>query len=172
MRITKRQLKRIIKEETMYHSTDPKNAAAIQQSGLEVGRESAHTTGGEWADEYYGTRPVYVSVQKGTYEGKPLAIDTSGLDMVADLPGLVDTGAYIEEEGVWWDEGSEPEDILNFAELVLGKENALRPALAGPWLMEAHHDVAEHKVPIDHGILGVGPPSPCWGWNHRCLAEL
>jgi len=98
----------------MYHSTDPKNAAAIQQSGLEVGRESVHTTGGEWADKHYGTRPVYVSVQKGKYEGKPLAVDTSGLDMVADLPSLVDTGAYIEEEGMWWDEGSEPEDVLNF----------------------------------------------------------
>jgi len=100
----------------MYHATDPANVNSIQQSGLEVGRESAHTMGGAWADEYYGTRPVYVSVQKGKYEGTPFEIDTAGLAVVADLPSLVDTGAYQEEEGMYWDEGSEPQQMLDIVD--------------------------------------------------------
>ena len=109
-------LREYIRESLMYHSTDPKNIDAIQQAGLQIGRESVHTTAGAWADEFYGTRPVYVSVQKGKYEGQPLAIDTSGLDLVADLPGLVDTGAYQEEEGMYWDEGAEPPEMLDFVD--------------------------------------------------------
>jgi len=124
MKITKRQLRRIIKEEKarllegqlMYHSTDPKNIGSIQQDGLIVGRESSHTLGGSWADQYYGTRPVYLSVEKSKYEGTPLAVDTSGLDLVADLPSLIDTGAYQEEEGMYWDEGSEPAQMIDIVD--------------------------------------------------------
>ena len=109
-------LREYISESIMYHATDPANVNSIQQSGLEVGRESAHTMGGAWADEYYGTRPVYVSVQKGKYEGTPFEIDTAGLAVVADLPSLVDTGAYQEEEGMYWDEGSEPQQMQDIVD--------------------------------------------------------
>jgi hypothetical protein len=111
VKITKRQLRRTLKEEVAYHSTDPKNVPRIQQDGLLTGQESAHTTGGAWADEHYGTRPIYVSMQKGKYEGQPLAIDVSDLEVVADLPGLVDAGAMIEEEGLYWEEGYEPQGL-------------------------------------------------------------
>jgi len=111
MRITKRQLRRIIKEEVAYHSTDPANVPRIQQDGLLTGQESAHTTGGAWADEHYGTRPIYISMQKGKYEGQPLAIDVSGLEVVADLPGLIDAGAMLEEEGLYWEAGYEPQGL-------------------------------------------------------------
>ena len=116
MKITKNQLRRIIKEEVAYHSTDPGNVPRIQQDGLLTGQESAHTTGGAWADEYYGTRPIYISMQKGKYEGQPLAIDVSGLEVVADLPGLVDAGAMIEEEGLYWEEGYEPQELENLVD--------------------------------------------------------
>jgi hypothetical protein len=109
-------IRRIIREVVMYHSTNPANVSSVQQVGLQVGRESAHTAAGSWADEYYGTRPIYVSVQKGKYAGQPLAIDTSGLGLVADLPGLIDTGAYQEEEGVYWDEGSEPPEVAGLVD--------------------------------------------------------
>ena len=111
MKITRRQLRRILKEEVAYHSTDPANVPRIQQDGLLTGQESAHTTGGAWADEWYGTRPIYISMQKGKYEGQPLALDVSGLEVVADLPGLIDTGAMIEEEGLYWEEGYEPQEL-------------------------------------------------------------
>ena len=124
MKISKRQLRKIIKEEKarliegqlMYHSTDPKNVGSIQQDGLLVGRESAQTLGGAWADEFYGTRPIYLSIEKGKYAGTPLAVETSGLALVADLPSLVDTGAYQEEEGMYWDEGSEPAQMIDIVD--------------------------------------------------------
>lgn len=125
MRSLVKELEREIEEEKarlsegqlMYHSTDPKNVGSIQQDGLTVGRESAHTLGGAWADEFYGTRPIYLSVEKGKYTGTPLAVDTSGLALVADLPSLVDAGAYQEEkEGMYWDEGSEPAQMIDIVD--------------------------------------------------------
>ena len=110
----------IIQESIMYHSTDPSNIESIRQTGLETGRESTHTQAGSWADEYYGTRPVYLSGQEGKYEGASLAIDTSGLNLVADLPSLVDYGANVEEELLWWAEGEEPPELepyLNMGEI-------------------------------------------------------
>jgi hypothetical protein len=110
----------IIQEGIMYHSTDPSNIESIRQTGLETGRESTHTQAGSWADEYYGTRPVYLSRQEGKYEGESLAIDTSGLNLVADLPSLVDYGANVEEEALWWEEGEEPPELepyLNMGEI-------------------------------------------------------
>ena len=79
-------LREYIRESLMYHSTAPDNVSAIQQAGLQTGRESVHTAAGSWADDHYNTRPIYVSVERGKYAGQPLEIDTSGLALVADLP--------------------------------------------------------------------------------------
>lgn len=103
-----------LQEKLMYHSTAPKNIGAIKSSGLRVGSESVHTMGGAWADEYYGVRPIYLSINRGTYAGQPLAVDVTGLELVADLPGLIDTGAYQAEDGMYWDEGAEPPEMLDF----------------------------------------------------------
>jgi hypothetical protein len=116
MKITKRMLRRIIREsliseQVMWHSTAPENVEAIMSKGLQSGRESANTMAGAWADEFYGKRPIYLSVEKGKYEGTPLAVNAANLDLVADLPTLVDTGAYQEEEGMYWDEGAEPQQM-------------------------------------------------------------
>ena len=100
----------------MYHSTSPENAEAILSQGLEVGRESSHTQAGAWADEHYGTRPIYLSTEKGKYEGVPLAVNTAGVTLVADLPTLVDYGANVEEEILWWNEGEEPEALEPYLE--------------------------------------------------------
>ena len=121
MKITRKQLSRIIKEsliseQVMWHSTAPENVEAILSQGLQTGRESANTIAGSWADEFYGTRPIYLSVQKGKYEGQPLAVNVSDLGLVADLPTLVDTGAYQEEEGMYWDEGSEPDQMIDIVD--------------------------------------------------------
>ena len=82
--------KKFLNERIMYHSTSPENAEAILSQGLEVGRESSHTQAGAWADEHYGTRPIYLSTEKGKYEGVPLAVNTAKVSLVADLPTLVD----------------------------------------------------------------------------------
>ena len=95
----------------MYHSTSPENVEAILSQGLQAGRESAHTQAGAWADEHYGTRPIYLSVEQGKYEGVPLTVDTAGMDLLSDLPTLVDNGASVEGETLWWEEGEEPQAL-------------------------------------------------------------
>jgi hypothetical protein len=108
--------RKFLNERIMYHSTSPENAKAILAQGLEVGRSSAHTQAGEWADEHYGTRPIYLSTKKGKYEGVPLAVNTAKVTLVADLPTLVDHGANVEEETLWWNEGEAPEALKPYLE--------------------------------------------------------
>jgi hypothetical protein len=103
--------RKFLNERIMYHSTSPENAKAILSQGLEVGRESSHTQAGAWADEHYGTRPIYLSAEQGKYEGVPLTVNTAGMTLLSDLPTLVDYGANVEEEILWWNEGEEPEAL-------------------------------------------------------------
>ncbi len=74
--------RKFLNERLMYHSTSPENAEAILSQGLEVGRESSHTQAGAWADEHYGTRPIYLSTEKGKYEGVPLSVNTAKVTLV------------------------------------------------------------------------------------------
>ena len=136
--------RKVLNERIMYHSTSPENAEAILSQGLEVGRESSHTQAGAWADEHYGTRPIYLSTEKGKYEGVPLSVNTAKLTLVADLPTLVDHGANVEEEILWWNEGEEPEalepyldngelqifDLLNDSEVIQAAINTTGTAAA------------------------------------------
>ena len=136
--------RKFLNERIMYHSTSPENVEAILSQGLEAGRESAHTQAGAWADEHYGTRPVYLSVEKGKYEGVPLAVNTAGMPLLADLPTLVDHGANVEEEVLWWNEGEAPEalepyldngelqifDLLNDSEVIQAAINTTGTAAA------------------------------------------
>lgn len=70
-----------------------------------------------WFVQAYGTRPIYLSTQEGKYEGASLALDTSGLNLVADLPSLVDYGANVEEESLWWEEGKEPPELEPYLDM-------------------------------------------------------
>ena len=108
--------RKFLNERIMYHSTSPENAEAILSQGLKVGRESAHTQAGSWADEHYGTRPFYLSAEEGKYEGVPLTVNSGGMTLLADLPTLVDYGANVEEETLWWNPGEEPEDLEPYLE--------------------------------------------------------
>tara|TARA_Y100001973_G_C5201832_1_gene338392 strand:+ start:2290 stop:2781 length:492 start_codon:yes stop_codon:yes gene_type:complete len=108
--------RKFLNERIMYHSTSPENVEVVLSQGLETGRESAHTQEGSWADEHYGTRPIYLSVEQGTYEGVPLTVNTAGMTLLADLPTLVDYGANVEEETLWWNPGEEPEPLEPYLE--------------------------------------------------------
>lgn len=104
----------------VYHSTDPKFVDIILREGLKIGRSMNYTKSGVWAQEFYGTNPIYVSLIPDKYEGVVFEVDVTGYRLYADLPSLVDMGAYIEEDGtIWWevsppgfDEEYTMEDIL------------------------------------------------------------
>jgi hypothetical protein len=89
---------------TFYHSTTPDRVASILQNGLKINSATNHTEGGSWADKYYGGRPIYLSTSPGKYQGTQLSVNVSGQQLYADLPSLVDYGAYVEEDGtIWWE---------------------------------------------------------------------
>jgi len=93
-----------------FHSTTSEKAQKILEYGLRAGITDGFTQAGSWADEIYGTRPVYLSLDPNTFKGDVvLSVDLSGIDYVADLPSLVDYGAYVSENGLYWEEGELPE---------------------------------------------------------------
>lgn len=108
--------KNFINEIKMYHSTSPENIDFIKANGLIVGKSSAHTQAGEWADEYYGVRPVYLSISPKKYSGAVFEVEVNFLDLVSDLPSLIDHGAYLDSDSevLYWEEGTEPNELLPY----------------------------------------------------------
>ena len=93
-----------------FHSAPTNFRQAILQNGLLVNQGSNFTQEGAWADDIYGLRPIYVSISPGeskftSFSGSDYDIwqvNVDGLMLVADLPSMVDAGAYVEEEGMSW----------------------------------------------------------------------
>jgi len=104
----------------MYHRTKVKNLKGIQKEGLKgMHTLNGLTEAGSWADKYYGKRPIYLSLDPERFETDGdllLQINVDGLDLVADLPSLVDHAANIDEDndGIWWEEGQEPDSLVQF----------------------------------------------------------
>ena len=106
----------------LYHSTPPWQAEAIEENGLKTSSGGVgFSIAGTWADEIYGTRPIYLSAEPGKgggreYEGVVLEVDTTGVQLYPDLPTLVDSGAYVEEEGMYWEHETEPKEMTPFVD--------------------------------------------------------
>jgi GNAT superfamily N-acetyltransferase len=101
-------LKRII----MYHRTHKSRVEAILRDGLKINSEMNLTQAGVWAHRLYGCNPVYLSMEPDKYERAEasvlLKVDVTGLEVVADLPGLVSEGAYTGDtsnDGMYFEEG-------------------------------------------------------------------
>lgn len=107
----------------MYHVTDVKNLKNIIKNGLRINTHGGLTTEfGEWAHEYYGMRPIYLSKQPNNFTCKTkkcvtLKVDISEYDLVADLQSLVDFGAYVPADNrptMYWENGYEPDLMKQF----------------------------------------------------------
>ncbi len=96
---------------TMYHVTLEQNVPRILTEGLKINQELGFTQSPEgWIDEYYGgIRPIFLSVKP--WEGgkglKAIQVDVSGLNLVADIPSILQShGAYydpgISGYVLWW----------------------------------------------------------------------
>lgn len=106
----------ILAQQFMYHITTAENAEKILQEGLKINspeRTLTVSTFKDWAQEIYGAWPIFLSADNyGWVEDDPdlpavLRVDTSGLPLVADIPSLMDTGAQLDVDYVWWEEGFE-----------------------------------------------------------------
>ena len=106
-------LNEIVSPQKVYHTTTKGRLDSILTQGLRVNSEKGFSTASlNWMKGAYGMIPIFVSLEPGKYkeetDGVILEIDTSGLELVADIPGLSDIGAYIEDEYIWFEEGDEP----------------------------------------------------------------
>ena len=104
----------------LYHTTHKSLVDQILLDGLKPGMPSHFTTGGEWADEFYGARPIYLSFSPGQFRGPDsliLEVSIGINELVADLPSLVDTGAVLSEQAdgtvLHWEDGMEPLQLSN-----------------------------------------------------------
>lgn len=106
-------LQEVINPQKVYHTTTRARLESILKVGLRPNSEKGFSTASlGWMKEAYGMIPIFVSLKLGKYkeesDGVILEIDVSGLDLVADIPGLSDIGAYIEDGYIWFDSGNEP----------------------------------------------------------------
>jgi len=118
----------------MYHITPVKNLAQVLSEGLKIDSPFHLTEGGEWAADYYGLaydreylNPVYLSknpwidsaqtIAWGDEDKEPLEhallkVNIADLDLVADLPSLIDKGAYSDEGVIWWKRDRDIPELL------------------------------------------------------------
>jgi hypothetical protein len=118
----------------MYHATSPTNARDILTNGLEVDAtgEAGYTqVFAQWADQFYGMRPTFLSVKKGKFAGIPLLVDVTGLPLVADLAAIADLGdeppSLEAGEFIWWDGMGPPELSSISSDGAVGVESLLIP---------------------------------------------
>tara|TARA_R110000772_G_scaffold92928_4_gene190032 strand:- start:201 stop:713 length:513 start_codon:yes stop_codon:yes gene_type:complete len=98
-----------------YHITEASRARSIEESGLKIGQESCLTNeSGKWAHQYYGGCPVYLSQSPyiteeeawewGIKEIALFEVNTSDLNLMADLQGLVDAYGQLDDDSIWWED--------------------------------------------------------------------
>jgi hypothetical protein len=113
--------------EIWYHLTTPDRAELIEKEGLKINQEACLTTDtGKWAKEYYGTCPIYLSLEPyikreelpewDLEDATLFEVDVADMTLVADLQMLIDKGAMVDQdsEKLWWEENQEPEMLKGF----------------------------------------------------------
>jgi hypothetical protein len=113
--------------ETWYHLTTPDRAELIEEEGLKINQEACLTTEtGKWAKGYYGTCPIYLSLEPyikreelpewDLEDAALFEVDVARMSLVADLQMLVDEGAIVDQDSemLWWEEDEEPEMLKDF----------------------------------------------------------
>lgn len=126
----KKEIKKILNEfvrgdvNFMYHVTIKKNIDSILTNGLKINQPIYMTVGGVWSHKFYGCNPIFLSVKPNKTKKQNLVevgdvileVDIRNLNLVADLPSLVDHGATIEYgfNSLYWDEDYEPMKLRKY----------------------------------------------------------
>ena len=113
--------------EIWYHLTTPDRAELIEEEGLKINQEACLTTEtGKWANKYYRTCPIYLSLEPyikreelpewDLEDATLFEVDVADMTLVADLQMLIDKGAMVDQdsEKLWWEENQEPEMLKGF----------------------------------------------------------
>ena len=105
-----------------YHYTNEDNLGTIKDQGLQINSDTHLTEGGTWADKAYGLRPIYLCLQEniGYQEECDVVLQINNdPEIVADLPGLVDMGAFFDLDvhngySFWEDDKKIPVELLSY----------------------------------------------------------
>ena len=121
-----------------YHSTSEENVPNIISEGLSINKPFSKKTEGANSviDSLYPVRPVFLSLKPGVFQFENDATLRAGsLDprnIVADIPRLIDMGAHLEEDEIWWEEYQEPEILKPYlVDGALSISELLTPGSAG-----------------------------------------
>ncbi len=133
-----------------YHTTSEVNAERIKREGLRINPSGKGKSRGslDWMPEAYGgITPIFLSREPGRYlNGVVLRVDVSGLDLVADIPGLVDFGGEVSESGIWWDEEETPEIIWDLMDPET--DESVNGELEFEWLREPDNDISRAAIEL------------------------
>lgn len=137
-------------EDIWYHTTSRENAENILRGGLRInpsgkGKSRASL---QWMPEAYGgITPIFLSRKPGRYSnGVILKVDVSGLDLVADIPGLVDFDGRLTDHSIYWDEEETPEIIWDLMDP--GTEESVNGELEFEWLREPDNDISRAAIEL------------------------
>jgi hypothetical protein len=102
-----------VNEKYMFHVTNETNKIKILKEGLKINMPYNMTIGGYWATKIYKVNPIFLSLDPLKTEKQNLLsdddnvifrVDVTDLELVADLPALIDFGAYRDDfdEYLYW----------------------------------------------------------------------
>ena len=132
-----------------YHTTSRENLESIKVNGLRVnsvGGKSRASLG--WMREAYGgVVPVFLSKEPGRYKnGVVLKVDVDGLDLVADIPGLVDFGGRLTDHSIYFDEEETPEEFWDLSDPETGE--SINGELEFELLREPNNEITDAAIEV------------------------
>jgi|LakMenEpi03Aug12_release.lakeMendotaPanAssembly.Ray.scaffolds.fasta_scaffold148605_2 hypothetical protein len=124
------KLKDILKEiggsNKAYHTTSRDRLDSILKDGLKINSKENFSVGSlTWMKTAYKMIPIFVSFEHMKYKDDNsvfLEVDISGIDLVADIPSLVDLGAYVEDDYIWFESGENIIDPIDDPEQIFFDE--------------------------------------------------
>lgn len=91
----------------MYHWTRKSNLESIQKNGLKINQPSEYLIAREEMQKIYDCIPICLSTNKSDFYGGEgfvlLEINVAGINLLPDIFSMIDKGAYIEEDHLWFE---------------------------------------------------------------------
>jgi hypothetical protein len=155
-----RKLK-IMATKLMLHRTSADRLPSILEGGLCLDMPVNMTEAGTWSHLWYDGNPVFLAMPDApflvstTFDNADveLSVDVDELILVADLPSLCDTGAYVDDGIMWWKCGSEPAGLMPY----LDEEGSIEIE----YLLDPDSEACQAAMEITKtaACLSVIPPS-------------
>ena len=103
----------------VYHNTSVSNLESILENGLLINKDyNKSQKSQDFIKDIYGLNPIFVSLDPNKFKEEndvTLKINTSGIDLVADIPSLyVEAGGYYNNEMRWMYFEDSPESLKQY----------------------------------------------------------